>query len=127
MANKRSRTKGGYRSKLEARLAAGPLARCAYETRTLSYRRKDGRYTPDFVTPSGVLLEVKGLLTAQDRSKMLAVIEQHPKEDIRMVFMYPLRPLYKGSKTTAAEWADKHSIRWCDAKDTKTLRRWANG
>lgn len=44
------------------------------------------KYTPDFTTSTGVRIEVKGRLTSKDRSKLKAVIDQHPGIDLRIVF-----------------------------------------
>lgn len=114
-----------YRSKLEARLAAGPLAPCAYETVTVLYPRPRGAYTVDFITPSGRWIEVKGFFTSADRTKMRAVKAAHPERDIRLVFQTPHKTLSKRSDTTYAQWAERHGFPWCDAKDTLTLERWA--
>ncbi len=75
-------------------------------------------YTPDFINPStGEIFETKGRFTSADRSKHLAIKRQHPDLDITMVFMKPNLPLYKGSKTTYAEWCDKHGIKWIDGSE----------
>jgi len=70
-------------------------------------------YTPDFLLPNGVYLEVKGRLTVEDRRKMLAVKKSNPKLDIRFVFQAPYNKINKGSKTTYAKWADKYGFPWC--------------
>lgn len=65
---------------------------------------------PDFVLPNGIIVEAKGRLTDHDRKKMVLVKEQNPEFDIRFVFSRPNNPIYKGSKTTYAAWADKHGF-----------------
>tara|TARA_R110002020_G_scaffold101665_2_gene239311 strand:+ start:660 stop:953 length:294 start_codon:yes stop_codon:yes gene_type:complete len=72
------------------------------------------RYTPDVILPNGLVLELKGRFTANDRKKMLLVIKQHPELDIRMVFQRHTNKLFKGSKTTYSEWCDKNKIKWAD-------------
>jgi len=69
-------------------------------------------YTPDFILPSGIYLEAKGLFTSEDRRKILAVKKDHPEIDLRMVFQAPFNKLSKKSKTTYASWCEKHSIPW---------------
>lgn len=69
-------------------------------------------YTPDFLLPNGVYLETKGELTQEDRRKMKAVKEAHPDLDIRFVFQSPFNKIYKGSKTTYAQWCEKHGFKW---------------
>lgn len=114
-----------YRSKLEQRLAEGPLRKARYEPLTVTYPKAHGRYTPDFVTPGGCWLEVKGFFTSADRTKMLAVQKAHPGKWIRFVFQTPHKTLGKASETTYAQWAERHGFEWCDARDIETLERWA--
>ena len=69
-------------------------------------------YTPDFILPNGIWLECKGYWDPDDRRKIKAVKEQNPDLDIRMVFQSPFNKISKKSKTTYAQWCDKHSILW---------------
>lgn len=69
-------------------------------------------YTPDFVLANGIIVETKGRFIASDRQKHLMIKEQHPDLDIRFVFSNPNSKLYKGSKTTYADWCDKHGFKW---------------
>lgn len=48
------------------------------------YQRR--KYTPDFVLSNGIRLEVKGILDAPTRSKMVAIKTQNPGLDVRFVF-----------------------------------------
>jgi hypothetical protein len=115
-----------YRSKLEARLAkSAPLKGARYEAEVMFYPKGIGRYTPDFVLPNGIYLEVKGRFLAKDRAKMLAVKGAHLDCDIRLVFQRPQMTLSKVSQTTYAAWATKHGFPWCAASDTATLTKWA--
>ena len=52
------------------------------EWEDLAYRT----YTPDFVLHNGIIIETKGMFTAADRRKHLAIKKQHPALDIRFVF-----------------------------------------
>lgn len=70
------------------------------------------KYTPDFELPNGIIIETKGKLEMTDRAKHLFVKTQHPDLDIRFVFQRPHDPIYKGSRTTYAMWADKYEIPW---------------
>jgi len=69
-------------------------------------------YTPDFLLPNGIYLECKGLWEPDDRRKINSVIEQHPGIYLRMVFQAPFNKISKKSKTTYAQWCDKHGILW---------------
>lgn len=69
-------------------------------------------YTPDFVLKNGdLIIETKGRFTSSDRTKMLAVMEDHPDLDIRMVFMRDNK-LSKSSDTKYSEWCEKHGIKY---------------
>ena len=87
----------------------------SYETLKLSYSRPS-TYTPDFILPNGVVLEVKGFWPPSDRTKHKLVKETHPDVDIRFVFQNAFNTLSKSSKTTYADWCDKHGILWCHRK-----------
>ena len=69
-------------------------------------------YTPDFVLPNYTYLETKGYWDAADRRKILAVKKANPEIDIRMVFQAPFNKISKKSKTTYAQWCDRHDIPW---------------
>jgi hypothetical protein len=69
-------------------------------------------YTPDFVLANGIIIETKGRFITSDRQKHLMIKEQHPDLDIRFVFSNPNSKLYKGSKTTYADWCNKHGFKW---------------
>ena len=90
-----------------------------YEEDTIRFEQpaKQRRYTPDFVLPNGIILEVKGFLSTADRMKHKGIKEQHPELDIRFVFMNPNTRLSKRSKTRYREWADKLGYPWCCGPD----------
>lgn len=69
-------------------------------------------YTPDFALVNGIFLETKGLFTAEDRRKMLAVKRDNPDLDVRMVFQAPFNRINKRSKTTYAMWCENNDIKW---------------
>lgn len=64
-------------------------------------------YTPDFfiTTKSGkkIIVETKGLWTAEDREKHRLIKLQYPDLDIRFVFTRSKAKIRKGSKTTYAD------------------------
>ena len=109
---------GTFRSGFEQRVASS-LSRegvhYAYERDRICFvePEKKRRYTPDFFLNNGVILEVKGRLTTADRKKHEWVKQQHPEIDLRFVFQRANGKIYKGSKTSYADWADKNNIPWC--------------
>ena len=82
-----------------------------YEPTKVSYQIQHF-YTPDFLLPNHVYLETKGYWDAADRRKMKAVKKQNPDLDIRMVFQNPYNKISKKSKTTYAQWCERHGIPW---------------
>ena len=103
-----------FRSGLEERVAdllQGLGVTYEYESTKVPYVIRHN-YTPDFLLPSGIFLETKGYWDPEDRRKMLAVKEANPELDIRMVFQAPYNKISKKSKTTYAQWCDKHNIKW---------------
>jgi hypothetical protein len=109
---RKGKASGAYRSKFEAKLAPALLAAGAeYEKEQLAYQL-DRLYRPDWTTPSGVIIELKGYFPAEDRAKMRAVKAAHPNRVIAIVFQNALTTLTKKSKTTYAEWATKHGFHW---------------
>jgi predicted nuclease of restriction endonuclease-like RecB superfamily len=89
-----------------------------YETEKLPYIQpeKKHKYTPDFVMiKSGgkkMYIETKGRWVKTDRLKFDLLFEQYPDIDIRFVFQNPNAKLYKGSKTTYAQYCDKKGWLW---------------
>ena len=108
-----------FRSKLEERVAT-LLEQLGisyeYETEKLSYTIEH-TYTPDFVLPNYVYLETKGYWDAADRRKVLAVKRDNPEVDLRMVFQSPYNTISKKSKTTYAQWCERHDIPWTSYHD----------
>ena len=104
-----------FRSQLEERIA--DLLRelgvsYEYESTRVPYTIQHF-YNPDFILPNYVHLEAKGYWTSQDRRKILAVKKENPDLDLRMVFQAPYNKISKKSKTTYAQWCEKHDIPWC--------------
>ena len=71
-------------------------------------------YTPDFVLPNGIIIETKGVFDVDDRKKHLLIQKQYPKLDIRFVFSSSKTHIYKGSKTTYADWCEKYGFKYAD-------------
>ena len=113
-----SAKKAGFRSNFELNLARALADRgitYEYESTKLTYIPKPRTYTPDFFIPStNIYIEAKGHLDKGDRVKMLLVKEQYPELDIRFVFLNSRNKIYKGSKTTYADWATKNKFEWAE-------------
>jgi hypothetical protein len=50
----------------------------------------------------------------------LLIKEQHPEIDLRFILQSPNGKIYKGSKTTYAQWCDKNGFVWAAKEITKT-------
>ena len=83
-----------------------------YEPTRIPYEIQHN-YSPDFLLPNGIYLECKGYWDSADRRKVKNVVEQHPEIDLRMIFQAPYNKISKKSKTTYAQWCDRHKIPWC--------------
>ena len=110
----------GYRSGLESKVAS-QIAEVTgsnpeYETHTIRYTKpaRKSRYKPDFILENNIIIETKGVFDAEDREKHLLIRDQHPELDIRFVFTRSKAPIYKGSKTTLADWCEKHGFLYAD-------------
>ena len=107
-------TTSKFRSKLEERVAdllSNLGVSYEYESTIVPYVIQHN-YTPDFLLPSGVFLECKGYWAPEDRRKIKAVKKQNPDIEILMIFQSPYNRISKSSKTTYAQWCDRHGIRW---------------
>ena len=107
-----------FRSRFELQLAKGLAdnkVKFEYESKKFLYVPKPRTYTPDFyLVESDIYIEAKGHLDKADRVKMALVKQQHKDLDIRFVFMNARNKIYKGSKTTYADWCLKHDFRWAE-------------
>ena len=112
----RAARKYGYRSGLEHKLSVYldelkvkyDYEKVKIEWEDLAYRT----YTPDFVLDNGIIIETKGMFTAADRRKHLAIKKQHPKLDIRFVFSNAKARLYKGAKSRYCDWCEQKNFKW---------------
>ena len=110
--------KYGYRSGLELKTAKyldDLLIKYKYEKVKIEWEDLTYRtYTPDFVLYNGIIIETKGMFTASDRKKHLAIKKQHPELDIRFVFENSNRRLRKGAKTKYYQWCIKYDFDYHD-------------
>ena len=118
----------GYRSAAEERLAEN-LTNSGigfeYEKLILTYEKKVPRglckncgqkqvvklatYKPDFVLDNGVIIEYKGRLTSQDRTKLVAVAKSNPDRRIRLLFGSDNK-LTKNNEKRYSQWAAEHGF-----------------
>ena len=110
MKKKTSKYRSGLEEKV-ANLLEGLGVSYEYESKRVPYTIQH-HYCPDFILPNHVLLETKGYWDAADRRKIKAVKQDNPDLDLRMVFQAPFNKISKKSKTTYAQWCDKHDIPW---------------
>lgn len=108
-----------FRSGLENTLAAQLTSKgipFSYEEYKIDYviPESSHKYTPDFVLPNGIIIESKGIFDAEDRKKHLFIKDQYPVLDIRFVFTRSKSPLYKGAKTSYADWCIKYGFHFAD-------------
>jgi hypothetical protein len=114
-----------YKSDLEDDIAE-QLETCGvpftYEAQRIPYAvpAREAVYVTDFELPGGIIIEGKGRfghrgnqkVSTAERQKFILLKKQRPELDIRFVFSNPKTPIYKGSKTTYAQWADTHGFPW---------------
>lgn len=107
-----------YRSQFEINLArslAEKKIAFEYEQARLQYIPKPRTYTPDFYLPEqDIYIEAKGHLDKGDRVKMQLIKQQYPDLDIRFVFVRATNKIYRGSKTSYADWANRYGFPWAE-------------
>ena len=113
--------KHGFRSGLEDNvndLLKEQNKSFSYESEKISYIQPQTKhnYTPDFVLNkidgTKMYVETKGRWVKTDRLKFDLIFQQYSDIYIRFVFQNPNAKLYKGSKTTYAQYCDKKGWRW---------------
>jgi len=108
---------GKYRSKFESTIAAAAKlagVSVTYEpkNRRVKWQPKPRMYLPDFeIKKTKVLVEAKGRLTPADRAKLIAVKQQNPTLDLRLVFQRN-NTISRASTTRYSEWAEKNGFQW---------------
>ena len=108
-----------FRSKLEERIAdllEGLGVSYEYESTKIPYTIEH-HYSPYFVLPNYTYLEAKGYWSPEDRRKILAVKKDNPDVEIKMIFQAPYNTISKKSKTTYAQWCERHNIPWSHFHD----------
>lgn len=75
---------------------------------------KLSHYTPDFILPSGIVIEGKGRFDTDDRQKHKHIKALHPGLDIRFVFSNSKAKINKGSKTSYADWCQRYGYQYAD-------------
>ena len=78
-----------FRSRLERKVyelsIKGKIKGARYEAVRLPYTRVC-HYKPDWILPNNIVVEIKGRFTSTDRTKHLAIKQEHPDVDVRFVF-----------------------------------------
>ena len=108
----------GFRSEFERGVAHWLIKNgitYEYELQYIEYQPKIKRYTPDFyLTEYDFHLELKGHLDVVDRVKHLFLKTQNPHLDVRFIFPNSKKKIYKGSKTSYADWCNRHDFLYAD-------------
>ncbi len=107
--------KYGFRSGLEEKVADYLTSKgvgFSFETLKIPYVKPETKhiYTPDFILDNGIIIETKGRWMLDDRKKHILIREQHPNLDIRILFQNANAKIRKGSKTSYADFCEKHGI-----------------
>tara|TARA_R100001082_G_scaffold111222_1_gene94217 strand:+ start:776 stop:1132 length:357 start_codon:yes stop_codon:yes gene_type:complete len=107
-----------FRSRFEAQVALAlnkQKIKFEFEPHKIGYVPPPRVYIPDFyIKDHDFYIEVKGRLLQSDRVKHLLVKKQNPELDIKFLFANSRKKIYKGSKTSHADWADKHGFEWAE-------------
>ena len=116
MLKRRSKSKKVvYKSGLERRFAELLFkngVQAVYEARRFEFVRV-AHYSPDWEINPTLYIETKGYFSPRNRGDLLSFREQHPGVEIFLVFAQPHNRLTSKSKTTYAEWCDRHKFRYC--------------
>ena len=107
--------KYGFRSGLEEKVAeflTSKGVKFTFETLKVPYVKPETKhlYTPDFILDNGIIIETKGRWLLEDRKKHLLIRKQRPDLDIRILFQNANAKISKGSKTSYADFCEKHGI-----------------
>jgi hypothetical protein len=115
---RRRAIQAGYRSGLEedtAEFLRKKNVEFTYEKEKIRWLDMKYRtYTPDFVLANGIIIETKGRFVSNDRRKHKEIKKQFPDLDIRFVFYNSRSKLYKGAKSSYADWCDKYGFKYAD-------------
>jgi hypothetical protein len=118
---KKPKFRSKFEEKVYAQLSEVNDSEISYESIKLKYTPvpKEKTYTPDIIikhsTGHIIYLELKGYFrTSSERIKYEHVKKSNPDIDLRFIFQNSKLPIYKGSPTTYAGWADKNNFPWAD-------------
>jgi hypothetical protein len=116
--------RSGFEAKIVEQLRSKKI-KFEYENLKLKYTVPETvhSYKPDIQLSNGIIVECKGIWTAQDRKKMILVKQQYPELDIRMVFQRNQK-LRKNAKQTYGQYCDKHSIVWAEKEIPAEWLKW---
>ena len=109
--------KYGFRSGLEEKVAeflTSNGVKFTFETLKVPYVKPETKhiYTPDFILDNGIIIETKGRWLLDDRKKHILIRKQRPDLDIRILFQNANAKIRKGSKTSYANFCEKHGIHY---------------
>ena len=106
-----------YRSKLEEYVAE-LIPDALYESTKLPYviPASNHKYLTDFEIGPHSYIEVKGRLLPSERKKYLLVRQHNPDITLRFFFDKSDNKIYKGSKTTYADWCTENGFEYTDKK-----------
>lgn len=102
-----------FKSGLERRAWDAMPKKVTYETDKVRYV-VEHVYNPDFTIRKNTYIETKGRFLSSDRAKHLHIKEQHPEVKVHFLFGNAGNTLTKSSKTTYADWCEKHGFSYAD-------------
>lgn len=129
---KTARSKG-YRSKFELDIATWlekEGIKFKYEPCRITYIVPESKhtYTPDWQIndDNTIYIESKGRLTQADRKKLIHIKASNPNLNIRIVLQNSTVKITKKSKTSYADWCEKHGFEYFCWKtgSKKDLLKW---
>lgn len=99
--------RSGFERTLDMQLKSHGV-KYSYETMELPYTL-ESIYNPDFILENGIIIEAKGVLSVDDKRKMIAIKKKYPELDIRFVFWDAEKKIPR-TKQTHAKWAEKNGF-----------------
>jgi hypothetical protein len=92
---------------------------CGGESKAFKWRT----YTPDFFLPNEIIIEAKGKMGSPERKKLIAIKEEHPDMDLRLLFMRDNK-IHRMSKTRYSVWAEKNGFPWTVSEEGVVPENW---
>jgi len=83
----------------------------SYESKRYRYLSQH-MYIPDFILSNGIVLEVKGWFTQEDRAKLRKIKEFYPDLDLRLVFAKDNK-INSRSNMRYSDWCKKWGFKYC--------------